>query len=125
MPVLTRIAPTRDDLITQNVQAVESMYRADLRTRAEDVKFAAIEIESGFNIAWKPRRMIPIIPSEANLDDGEQRTPQREVEAVLATLLHHWVAVIRACHRVELRNGLKVDPRTPGCLRVAERPWRV
>jgi hypothetical protein len=67
MPILTRIAPTRDDLITQNVQAVESMYGADLRTRAEDVKLAAIEIDTGLNIAWESRRMIAIIPSETNL----------------------------------------------------------
>ena len=122
---MTRIASARDALITQNAPTVESMYDWDMRTGAEDVKFAAIEIESGFNIAWKPRRMIPIIPSEANLDDGEQRTPQREVEAVLATLLHHWVAVIRACHRVELRNRFKFDPCPPRRLRVAERSWRV
>src|SRR6516225_10157775 len=37
VPILTRIAPTRDNLITQNIQAVKTMYSADLRTRAEDV----------------------------------------------------------------------------------------
>src|SRR5262249_15783745 len=96
-----------------------------LRTSDEDIKLAAIVIGSGLKVVWKPRRMIPIIPSEANLADGEQRTPQRKVEAVLVTLLHRWVAVIRARHRVELRNRFKFDPRTPGCLRVAERSWSV
>src|SRR5215471_11975305 len=101
------------------------MYSAGLPTSAEDVKLAAIVIGSGLNIAWKPRRVIPIIPSEADLADGEKRTPQREVEAVLVTLLHRCVAVISTRHRVELRNGFKFDPCTPGCLRVAERAWRV
>src|SRR5262249_5065643 len=63
----------------------------------------------------------PIIPSEANLADGEQRTAQRKVEAVLIAPLHRWVAVICTRHRVELRNRFKFDPCTPGCLRVAER----
>jgi len=86
------------------------MCSAGLRTSAEDVKWATIVIGSGLNVAWKSRRTIPIIPSEANLADGEQRTPQRKVEAVLVTLLHRWVAVIRARHRVELRNRFQFDP---------------
>lgn len=78
VPILTRITPTRDNLITQNVQAIKTMYSAAPPTSAEDVKLAVIEIGSGLNVAWKPGRMILIIPSEANLADGEQRAPQRK-----------------------------------------------
>src|SRR5262249_19201095 len=126
--LLRRVAPARERLIAQDVEAVAGTHgltRPASQTGAEDLGVAAVEVRAEFQVAGEARSILSVVPAVAALADDERRPVHREIDAVTVALFHPRIAVVAANHRVERLDRLELDPRPPGRQRVAEGPRRV
>src|SRR5262249_45993640 len=117
MSFLRGVAPPRDRLVAQEVEAVagpHGLTRLTCRAGPEDLGGAAVVVRPEFQVAREARRILTVVPAVADLADDERRPAQGEIDAVTVTVFHRRIAVVAADHRVERLGRLELEPRPPG-----------